>query len=196
MKNFFIISGSSGSGKTTLLELLSRDLNIEISVSYTTRNKRKYEIDGVHYHFISKSLFEKMIEDKKFLEFENVHGDLYGTAFESLSKYIEKNKLLFLELDVKGAISLMNHYPDNTVSIFLSPPNIEELRKRLIIRSTETDSEINKRLSRFQQEDNLKKEFDHKLINDNFETTFENIKNIIEQHKNEDINGSWPNIIQ
>lgn len=196
MKNFFIISGSSGSGKTTLLELLSRDLNIEISVSYTTRNKRKYEIDGVHYHFISKSLFEKMIEDKKFLEFENVHGDLYGTAFESLSKYIEKNKLLFLELDVKGAISLMNHYPDNTVSIFLSPPNIEELRKRLIIRSTETDSEINKRLSRFQEEDNLKKEFDHKLINDNFETTFENIKNIIEQHKNEDINGSWPNIIQ
>tara|TARA_B100001057_G_scaffold307599_1_gene307688 strand:- start:755 stop:1327 length:573 start_codon:yes stop_codon:yes gene_type:complete len=190
MKNFFIISGSSGSGKTTLLELLSRDLNIEISVSYTTRNKRKYEIDGVHYHFISKSLFEKMIEDKKFLEFENVHGDLYGTAFESLSKYIEKNKLLFLELDVKGAISLMNHYPDNTVSIFLSPPNIEELRKRLIIRSTETDSEINKRLSRFQEEDNLKKEFDHKLINDNFETTFENIKNIIEQHKNEDINGS------
>ena len=196
MKNFFIISGSSGSGKTTLLELLSRDLNIEISVSYTTRNKRKYEIDGVHYHFISKSLFEKMIEDKKFLEFENVHGDLYGTAFESLSKYIEKNKLLFLELDVKGAISLMNHYPDNTVSIFLSPPNIEELRKRLIIRSTETDSEINKRLSRFQEEDNLKKEFDHKLINDNFEITFENIKNIIEQHKNEDINGSWPNIIQ
>ena len=84
----------------------------------------------------------------------------------------------------------MNHYPDNTVSIFVSPPNIEELRKRLIIRSTETDSEINKRLSRFQEEDNLKKEFDHKLINDNFETTFENIKNIIEQHKNEDINGS------
>ena len=190
MKNFFIISGSSGSGKTSLLELLSRDLNIDISVSFTTRNKREYEIDGVHYHFISENQFNEMIKDNKFLEFETVHGDLYGTALESLSKYIDNNKLLFLELDVNGAISLMKHYPERTVSIFLSPPNIEELRKRLEIRSTETDTEINKRLSRFHEEDNLKKEFDHKLINDNFKTTFENIKNIIEKHKNEDLNGS------
>ena len=77
MKNFFIVSGSSGSGKTTLLELLSRDLNIEISVSFTTRNKREYEIDGVHYNFISKEKFEKMINENLFLEYENVHGDLY-----------------------------------------------------------------------------------------------------------------------
>jgi guanylate kinase len=186
MKNFFIISGSSGSGKTTLLELLSRDLNIEISVSYTTRNKRKYEIDGVHYNFISENKFNDMIEKKLFLEFENVHGDLYGTALNSLSKYIENSKMLFLELDVKGAISLMKYYPDNTVSIFLSPPNLDELRKRLELRSTETDQEINKRLSRFEEEDNLKKEFDYNLINDNFETTFENIKKLINSNKKED----------
>ncbi len=186
MKNFFIISGSSGSGKTTLLELLSRDLNIEISVSYTTRNKRKYEIDGVHYNFISENKFNDMIKKKLFLEFENVHGDLYGTALNSLSKYIENSKMLFLELDVKGAISLMKYYPDNTVSIFLSPPNLDELRKRLELRSTETDQEIDKRLSRFEEEDNLKKEFDYNLINDNFETTFENIKKLINSNKKED----------
>ena len=186
MKNFIIISGSSGSGKTTLLELLSRDLNIEISVSYTTRNKRKYEIDGVHYNFINKEQFEKMIEENLFLELENVHGDLYGTALSSLEQYIDNNKHLFFELDVNGAVSLMNYYPRNTISIFLSPPNIEELRKRLVLRSTETEDEINKRLSRFEEEDNLKKEFDYNLINDNFETTFEKIKEIINRHKKED----------
>ena len=173
-------------GKTTLLELLSRDLNIEISVSYTTRNKRKYEIDGVHYNFINKEQFEKMIEEDLFLEHENVHGDLYGTALSSLEQYIDNNKHLFFELDVNGAVSLMNYYPSNTISIFLSPPNMEELRKRLVLRSTETEEEINKRLSRFEEEDNLKKEFDYNLINDNFETTFEKIKEIINRHKKED----------
>ena len=186
MKNFYIISGSSGSGKTTLLELLSRDLNIEISVSYTTRKQRKYEIDGVHYNFISEAEFKKMIDKNLFLEFENVHGDLYGTALNSLSQYIEKSKLLFLELDVNGAISLMKYYPDNTISIFLSPPNLNELRKRLEKRSTETNKEIRKRLSRFEEEDFLKKEFDYNLINDNFEVTFENIKEIINKYKKED----------
>ena len=89
MKNFFIISGSSGSGKTTLLELLSRDLNMDISVSCTTRNKRKYEIDGVHYSFISEKKFQDMINENKFLEYENVHGDLYGTPLDSLKGYLE-----------------------------------------------------------------------------------------------------------
>tara|TARA_X000000368_G_scaffold186701_1_gene147395 strand:+ start:2574 stop:3134 length:561 start_codon:yes stop_codon:yes gene_type:complete len=186
MKNFFIISGSSGSGKTTLLELLSRDLNMDISVSSTTRNKRDYEIDGVHYRFISKEEFQNMIDDNKFLEYENVHGNLYGTPLDSLEGYIEQNKSLFLELDVKGAISLKKIYPLNTISIFLSPPNIEELRHRLLNRSTESQDEIEKRLSRFEEEDNLKKEFDYTLINDNFETTFEKIKKMIISFKEEE----------
>lgn len=186
MKNFFIISGSSGSGKTTLLELLSRDLNMDISVSCTTRNKRKYEIDGVHYSFISEEKFQDMIDEDKFLEYENVHGDLYGTPQDSLKGYLEENKSLFLELDVKGALSLKRIYPSNTISIFLSPPNLDELRKRLVNRSTESDQEIEKRLSRFEQEDNLKKEFDYTLINDNFETTFEKLKRMIISFKEED----------
>tara|TARA_B100001996_G_scaffold369936_1_gene343857 strand:- start:335 stop:895 length:561 start_codon:yes stop_codon:yes gene_type:complete len=186
MKNFFIISGSSGSGKTTLLELLSRDLNMDISVSCTTRNKREYEIDGVHYRFISVEEFQNMIEEDKFLEYENVHGNLYGTPLDSLEGYIEQNKSLFLELDVKGAINLKKIYPLNTISIFLSPPNIEELRHRLLNRSTESQDEIEKRLSRFEEEDNLKKEFDYTLINDNFETTFEKIKKMIISFKEEE----------
>ncbi|MFL2485084.1 MAG: guanylate kinase, partial [Candidatus Neomarinimicrobiota bacterium] len=116
----------------------------------------------------------------------NVHGDLYGTPLDSLEGYIEQDKSLFLELDVKGAISLKKIYPSNTVSIFLSPPNIEELKHRLVNRSTESQDEIEKRLSRFEEEDNLKKEFDYTLINDNFETTFEKLKKMIISFREED----------
>ena len=179
MKLLFTLSGSSGSGKTTLLDLLSRDLAIDISVSHTTRERREYEIDGIHYHFVSKDKFNSLTNDDKFIEYENVHGDLYGTTKEGVECYLSEKKPLFLELDVKGALNLKKMYPENTVSIFLSAPNFKELESRLIHRSSESKEEINKRLSRFSEEENLKKEFDYTLINDNFESTFEELKKMI-----------------
>ena len=179
MKLFFTLSGSSGSGKTTLLDLLSRDLAIDISVSHTTRERREYEIDGIHYHFVSKDKFNSLTNDDKFIEYENVHGDLYGTTKEGVECYLSEKKPLFLELDVKGALNLKKMYPENTVSIFLSAPNFKELESRLIHRSSESKEEIEKRLSRFSEEENLKKEFDYTVINDNFESTFEELKKMI-----------------
>ena len=179
MKLLFTLSGSSGSGKTTLLDLLSRDLAIDISVSHTTRERREYEIDGIHYHFVSKDKFNSFTNDDKFIEYENVHGDLYGTTKEGVECYLSEKKPLFLELDVKGALNLKKMYPENTVSIFLSAPNFKELESRLIHRSSESKEEINKRLSRFSEEENLKKEFDYTVINDNFESTFEELKKMI-----------------
>ena len=179
MKLLFTLSGSSGSGKTTLLDLLSRDLAIDISVSHTTRERREYEIDGIHYHFVSKEKFNSLTNDDKFIEYENVHGDLYGTTKEGVECYLSEKKPLFLELDVKGALNLKKMYPENTVSIFLSAPNFKELESRLIHRSSESKEEINKRLSRFSEEENLKKEFDYTVINDNFESTFEELKKMI-----------------
>ncbi|MAM45030.1 MAG: guanylate kinase [Chloroflexi bacterium] len=179
MKLLFTLSGSSGSGKTTLLDLLSRDLAIDISVSHTTRERREYEIDGIHYHFVSKDKFNSLTNDDKFIEYENVHGDLYGTTKEGVECYLSEKKPLFLELDVKGALNLKKMYPENTVSIFLSAPNFKELESRLIHRSSESKEEINKRLSRFSEEENLKKEFDYTVINDNFESTFEELKKMI-----------------
>ena len=179
MKLLFTLSGSSGSGKTTLLDLLSRDLAIDISVSHTTRERREYEIDGIHYHFVSKDKFNSLIENNKFIEYENVHGELYGTTKEGVECYLSEKKPLFLELDVKGALNLKKMYPENTVSIFLSAPNFKELESRLIHRSSESKEEINKRLSRFSEEENLKKEFDYTVINDNFESTFEELKKMI-----------------
>ena len=186
MKLLFTLSGSSGSGKTTLLDILSRDLTIDISVSHTTRERREYEIDGIHYHFVSKDKFNNLINNDKLIEYENVHGDLYGTTKEGIECYLSEKKPLFLELDVKGALNLKKMYPENTVSIFLSAPNFKELENRLIHRSSESKEEIDKRLSRFSEEENLKKEFDYTVINDNFETTFEKIKEIISIHKKED----------
>jgi len=179
MKLLFTLSGSTGSGKTTLLDLLSRDLAIDISVSHTTRERREYEIDGIHYHFVSKDKFNSLTNDDKFIEYENVHGDLYGTTKEGVECYLSEKKPLFLELDVKGALNLKKMYPENTVSIFLSAPNFKELESRLIHRSSESKEEINKRLSRFSEEENLKKEFDYTVINDNFESTFEELKKMI-----------------
>ena len=179
MKLLFTVSGSSGSGKTTLIDLLSRDLAISISVSHTTRERREYEIDGIHYHFVSKDKFNSLIENNKFIEYENVHGELYGTTKEGVERYLSDKKPLFLELDVKGALNLKKMYPENTVSIFLSAPNFKELESRLIHRSSESKEEINKRLSRFSEEENLKKEFDYTVINDNFESTFEELKKMI-----------------
>ena len=179
MKLFFTLSGSSGSGKTTLLDLLSRDLAINISVSHTTREKREYEVDGLHYYFVSKDQFDSLINDDTFIEYENVHGDLYGTTKEEVEHYRSEKKPLFLELDVKGALNLKKIYPEDVVSIFLSAPNFNELENRLIHRSSESKEEIKKRLSRFSEEENLKKEFDYTVINDNFESTFEELKKMI-----------------
>lgn len=179
MKLLFTLSGSSGSGKTTLLDLLSRDLAINISVSHTTREKREYEVDGLHYYFVSKDEFDSLIDNNKFIEYENVHGDLYGTTKEGVEHYLSEKKPLFFELDVKGALNLKKMYPEDTVSIFLSAPNFNELENRLIHRSSESKEEIKKRLSRFSEEENLKKEFDYTVINDNFESTFEELKKMI-----------------
>lgn len=179
MKLFFTLSGSSGSGKTTLLDLLSRDLAINISVSHTTREKREYEVDGLHYYFVSKDEFDSLIDNNKFIEYENVHGDLYGTTKKGVEHYLSEKKPLFFELDVKGALNLKKMYPEDTVSIFLSAPNFNELENRLIHRSSESKEEIKKRLSRFSEEENLKKEFDYTVINDNFESTFEELKKMI-----------------
>ena len=186
MKLLFTLSGSSGSGKTTLLDLLSRDLAIDISVSHTTRERREYEIDGIHYHFVSKDKFNSLTNDDKFIEYENVHGDLYGTTKEGVECYLSEKKPLFLELDVKGAFTLKKMYPENTVSIFLSAPNFNELENRLIHRSSESKKEIDKRLSRFSEEENLKKEFVYTVINDNFKSTFEELKKMILSMINKD----------
>ena len=168
MKNLICISAPSGSGKTTLCKLV-REIKPELiwSVSCTTRNPRKNEIDGEDYNFISIKKFESLIEDSKFAEWENVHGNYYGTLKSNLDSAIDEKRIVLLELDVNGTSSILNLYPNNSHSIFIVPPNIEALRKRLKQRGSESQENIEKRLKRFKKEMAFKDRFDTLLINDN-----------------------------
>ena len=170
MKNFITISAPSGSGKTTLCKALQKvEPEIEWSISYTTREKRNIEENGLDYHFISQNKFEDYILSGYFVEWENVHGFYYGTAKSTLDNAIENNKILLLEMDVKGSMNIKRLYPDNTFSIFIIPPSIEHLRKRLKNRGTDTKKVIELRLKRFQQEMAFQKKFDYVMVNENLD---------------------------
>ncbi len=170
MINFVTISAPSGSGKTTLCKAL-QDANpsIQWSISYTTRERRDIEEDGVDYHFISLDKFEDLIMKGYFIEWENVHGFYYGTSKVSLEKAIEKNNVLLLEMDVKGSMRIKKLYPDNTCSIFIIPPSIDQLRKRLKNRGTDSEKRIEIRLKRFEEEMEFQKKFDYVIVNEDLE---------------------------
>lgn len=170
MKNLICISAPSGSGKTTLCKVV-RSINTELiwSVSYTTRKPRNGEVDGEDYYFISVKEFEVLIDKGQLAEWENVHGNYYGTLKSSLDDAIMGNKIVLLELDVNGTQSIQNLYPENSYSIFIVPPSIEHLRLRLQKRGSETKESIEKRLKRFKKEMAFKDRFDTLLINDNID---------------------------
>ncbi|MDM7919839.1 MAG: guanylate kinase, partial [Methanosarcina sp.] len=129
-----VVSGPSGAGKSTLIErFLKEDDRSSFSVSYTTRQKRVHEIDGKDYCFVSKRVFEEMIEKDNFLEWENVHGYMYGTPKEEVLKALKTGKDIILDVDVKGALNIRNKC-SNACLIFIEPPSIEELMKRLVLR--------------------------------------------------------------
>ena len=184
MKNLIIISAPSGAGKTTLCKKLQmRFPDIKWSVSYTTREKRLYEANGLDYNFISKNLFESLIDQDAFAEYQNVHGNLYGTGKKILEETVNGNKFLLMELDVKGALSIKSLYPKDTIMIFIVPPNISELKKRLKKRNTETDKIIKLRLNRIEEEMQYKNKFDHVIINNKLEIAYQELKNIILMNK-------------
>tara|TARA_Y100000591_G_C21695648_1_gene625518 strand:+ start:417 stop:983 length:567 start_codon:yes stop_codon:yes gene_type:complete len=170
MKNLICVSAPSGSGKTTLCKAI-RELRPDLvwSVSCTTREPRNGEVDGEDYYFKTKKEFLMMIDAGEFAEWENVHGNFYGTMKSRLNDSIKKNEIVLLELDVNGTTSIQKIYPNHSYSIFIIPPSINHLRGRLKSRGSETDETIEKRLRRFDKEMNHKDQFDTLLINNNIE---------------------------
>ena len=182
MINFITISAPSGSGKTTLCKALREvKSDIEWSVSYTTRLKRDSEKNGIDYHFITINKFEEFILNEKFVEWENVHGNYYGTAKDTLKATILSEKTLLLEMDVKGSMSIKKLYPDNTFSIFILPPSLKDLRDRLKKRGTDSDERIEIRLKRYQQEIEFQDRFDAVMINEDLESAKFELINIVNQ---------------
>ena len=190
IKNLITISAPSGSGKTTLCKMLQDERSdISWSVSCTTREPRSNEIDGIDYYFNSRDQFMKSIADDAFAEWEDVHGQYYGTLKLNLDTAIANNTILLLELDVKGSMSIVQLYPEQSFSIFILPPSIEHLRHRLRNRGTDTESRINERLKRFEREMEYKSKFDYVLINEDLEVASRELIEVVNGLKEGVLNG-------
>jgi len=197
MINLITISAPSGAGKTTICRLLQQYIpGLAFSVSYTTRPKRGNEQDGVDYHFITKDEFEEKIKREEFAEYENVHDQYYGTTKQVLEDTIRDNRMLLLEVDVKGALSIKRLYPEQTLTFFILPPDIKDLETRLRKRGTESEQSIEKRLQRIQSELSYKDRFEYQIINDDVERATQQIIQIIQQKNRGVTNGNQTYISQ
>ena len=191
MINFITISAPSGSGKTTLCKALQLvEPEIEWSISYTTREKRSIEENGVDYFFISEKEFEELIIQGHFVEWQNVHGFYYGTSVSNLENAIKNDKIMLIEMDVKGSMSIKKLFPDQTYSIFIMPPSISQLRERLRSRGTDSERRINIRLKRFQEEMEFKEKFDYVMINEDLDLAKIELQKTINKLKQGVTNGT------
>jgi guanylate kinase len=179
-----IISAPSGAGKTTLCQALKKRLpDLNFSVSHTTRPPRKNERDGVDYHFISKEKFIAMTDQSEFLEWAEIHENYYGTSQKNIENTLQKGKDLVLELDVQGVESLRDlNYQG--VYIFILPPSLEELEKRLTERGTEPDNQIKQRLALGKKEIAKSHLYDYGVTNVNVDESVDIIFSIIRAEKN------------
>ena len=187
-----VISGPSGVGKGTVLhDLMNTQKNLVYSVSATTRKQRPGEREGVSYFFKTHEEFEKMIEEDKFLEYAKVHDNYYGTPKEFVEEKINEGKIVILEIDVQGALNVKKNI-DNGVYIFLAPPSLSELKNRIVNRGTETESDINLRMSNAKKELSYIKNYDYLVVNDHLNSAINLVNEIINAEKHrvirEDIN--------
>ena len=184
MRNVLIVlSGPSGVGKGTIAKLLvERNEDISLSISCTTRAPRVGETDGKEYFFITKEQFKDKISKDGFLEYSEHFENFYGTPKDFVLESLKTHNVL-LEIDVNGGLDVKKAYPD-AVLIMLLPPSIDEIRARLIKRSTESIDKINLRMQRIEYELNKKDLYDYAVVNDDLEVAVSDIENIINQEKN------------
>lgn len=176
----FVLSAPSGGGKTTITKaLLQRHPALTLSVSVTTRPPRAYEIDGKDYHFISQEAFLSMRDQDAFVEWAEVFGNFYGTPKAPLEKAIEQGQKVLLDLDWQGRKSLVDLFPKQTVSIFIVPPSLEELERRLRARVSDSEEVIALRMKEAEAQMAHSKEYDHVVINDDLERAVEAVEGII-----------------
>ena len=180
MKNLVIITAPSGSGKTTLCkQILKREDRVQFSISHTSRKIRQNEKNGIDYYFVTNEEFLDGINNDEFIEW-NYHFDCYyGTSKSQIKKSIDSKIPILLELDVKGALAIQKLYPNQTVSIFVEPPSINDLKIRLKKRGSDSDKIIAKRLQRIDFELSHKSNFDFTVVNDKLEVATNQILEII-----------------
>ena len=179
--NLYIVSAPSGAGKTSLLaEVRSSLPDLKVAISHTTRNIRPGEVDGEHYHFISKNDFLSMVEGDDFLEHAEVFGNYYGTSKQSVSTMLDSGHSVVLEIDWQGAQQVRQFYP-NAISIFILPPTIDELENRLRARGQDSDEIIAGRMNEARSEISHYHEYQYLVINDDMSAAVKQVINIFSQ---------------
>jgi len=184
-----VVSGPSGTGKGTVChELLTQTPELAYSISATTRAPREGEQDGVNYYFLTKEKFEQMIADGGFLEHANVYGNYYGTPLGKIEERRAAGQDILLEIDIQGALNVMERCPDG-VFIFLLPPSIEELERRLRGRGSETAESLARRMGNAKKEIAIGKRYKYVVVNDTVERAVADIKAIlVAEHSRVDLN--------
>ncbi|MBQ9897908.1 MAG: guanylate kinase [Ruminococcus sp.] len=173
-----IFSAPSGCGKGTMLAEILKDERFRVSVSATTRSPREGEADGVNYHFLTRQQFEEKIENEEFLEYAQYCDNFYGTLNSEVDFYLEKGIDVILEIEVQGAMKVMRKRPD-ALSIFIAPPSVGELRRRLKKRGTETDEVIEKRVAEAKHELAFAMKYDYVIENDALEVAVDDFFRVI-----------------
>jgi guanylate kinase len=177
--NLFVISAPSGAGKTTLCQKLLRKMpDVKLSVSYTTREPRNGEVNDVDYTFITRDKFKKMIDMGEFAEWATVHGNLYGTSIKRIKELNNKGYDIILDIDIHGAIQLRKSY-EGALYIFVLPPSMEALEKRLVNRKTDSDEIIRNRLDIAKAEMSHYENYDYIIINDSIDKAYKELESIV-----------------
>lgn len=179
-KKLIVLSSPSGGGKSTLANhLMTLYPEIRFSVSCTTRKIREGEVDGKDYFFLTKEEFEDKVANGEFAEYEHIFGNYYGTLKSEIKKHLNSGNSILFDVDVKGAISLSNNFPEDTLLLFIYPPSFEELQRRLEKRSTESPEELDVRLKRAKEELTFQVRFDYAILNDDLQVAFKDLENVI-----------------
>lgn len=175
-----VVCAPSGSGKTSICKaFMGRNSRSGYSISLTTRPPRAGEVDGVDYRFVSTEEFQNAVNNDEFVEYEKVHDSMYGTRKDDIETALSDGNILLIDIDVHGGMAIKNEYPDDTITIFIKPPSIEELKRRLQARGTESEEKIIKRLERYEYELLKAKDFDIIIKNEDFDVAVCDFENSI-----------------
>ncbi|MBI2793318.1 MAG: guanylate kinase [Ignavibacteria bacterium] len=179
-RQLIVLSAPSGAGKTTVARhLLETFPFLRFSVSATTRDRRESEIHGKDYFFLTREEFKERIENGDLIEYEEIFGNYYGTLRSVVKDAISHGDFIVFDVDVKGALSLRHEFPDDTVLIFIAPPDMQTLSERLHHRHTETNAQIALRLARAEMEMGHEKSFDYVIVNGNLSETLSKAEEIV-----------------
>ncbi len=174
-----VVSGFSGAGKGTIIKELRKKYDYELSISSTTRNPRKGDVDGVDYFFKTRDEFEEMIKKDKLIEWAEYVGNYYGTPREYVEQQLEAGKDVLLEIEMHGGMLVKEQYPD-AMLLFITPPSAEILKNRLTGRGTETEEEIERRMNRAAEEADYMEKYDYILVNDSLDEAVEELHHLIQ----------------